>query len=99
MIWSRLIDRGKSLNPFRRPDAKDIPALQARIKEQADKLEGKGELDGLHNLVKQNVALAEITEDLIHATDRLSNTTAGLNVVLIVLAVIGIFLSVYLAKC
>lgn len=68
--------------------------LLETIKSESKNLEGRGQLDGLHNLVRQNVSLSRIYVKLIASINDLNRTTTILTIVVIVLMIVGIILTI-----
>lgn len=64
------------------------------IETESKHLEGKGQLDGLHNLVRQNVSLSRIYVKLIASITDLNRSTTALTIVVIVLMIVGIVLTI-----
>jgi len=77
---------------------KQLDDLVNLIELESEKLKGKGELDGLHNLVSQNVYLSKIYVELTRSINKLEKSTTfyskwlvGLTIILTLLTIILLF--------
>ncbi len=83
-------------------NSQNLNDLLVDVETESEKLEGKGGLNGLHNLVKQNVALSKIYAQLIQSINDLDNTTSKYSRILIGLTVVLGFLAaiqIYITLC
>ena len=82
-----------------RKDNKESNNLLEHIEDESKKLDGRGQLDGLHNLVKQNVYLSKIYVGLMLSVKDLNKSTTHLTVVVIILMIVGIILTLIQIFC
>ena len=70
---------------------KNLTDLIENITKESDSLKGHGQLDGLHNIARQNGYLAQIYVELIKTLRSLHRWTIGLTITLIILTIVLVF--------